>query len=145
MTDLVFTNVPRGGRDVLRLQLELAGLPTDGLDDSGRLFFRLSDRDGPVGYVGLEGDGPDRLLRSLVVMRSRRGQGHGSELVRRLEQVCGDAVHRLHLLTTGAAPFFRSLGYIDGDRGRAPPAVASTAQFASICPATATYMVKDLA
>ena len=145
MTDLVFTDVPRGGRDVLRLQLEVAGLPTDDLDDPGRLFFRLSDRDGPIGYVGLEGEGPDRLLRSLVVMRSSRGQGHGRDLVRRLEQRCGDAVERLHLLTTGAGPFFRSLGYIDGDRGKAPPAIGSTAQFASLCPATATYLVKDLA
>lgn len=145
MTDLVFSDVPPGGRDVLRLHLEVAGLPVDDLDQTGRLFFRLSDDDGPIGYVGLEGEGPDRLLRSLVVMRSRRGQGHGRELVRRLEQVCEDAVERLHLLTTGAAPFFRSLGYIDADREQAPSAIASTAQFASLCPASATYLVKDLA
>lgn len=144
MTGLIFTDVPRHGRDVLRLQLEIAGLPSGDLDEPGRMFFRLSDQEGPIGYVGLEGEGSDRLLRSLVVMRSRRGQGHGRELVRRLERVCDGAVDRLHLLTTGAAPLFRGLGYVDGDRTKAPPAIASTAQFISLCPASATYLVKDL-
>lgn len=145
MTGIVFAEIPHCGHDVLRLQLEVAGLPTDDLDELGRLFFRLSDDEGLIGYIGLEGEGPDRLLRSLVVMRGRRGQGHGRDLVRRLEAVCDGAVARLHLLTTGAAPFFRSLGYLDTDRGQAPPAIASTAQFSSLCPSSATYLVRDLA
>lgn len=145
MTGTVLTDVPRFGRDVLRLQLEIAGLPTDDLDQPGRLFFGLSDGDGPIGYVGMEGEGPDRLLRSLVVARNRRGQGHGQDLVLRLEQLCDGAVSRLHLLTTDAAPFFRSLGYVDADRNEAPSAIASTTQFTSLCPASATYLVKDLA
>ncbi|MGU3314037.1 arsenic resistance N-acetyltransferase ArsN2 [Sphingomonas sp. M6A6_1c] len=144
MTSLTFTDIPRGGRDVLQLQLEIAGLPIDDLDEPSQLFFRLSDQDGPIGYVGLEGEGSDRLIRSLVVMRSRRGRGHGRELVRRLELVCDGAVDRLHLLTTGAAPFFRTLGYVDADRGQAPPAIATSAQFTSLCPASATYLVKVL-
>ncbi|WP_093007702.1 arsenic resistance N-acetyltransferase ArsN2 [Sphingomonas palmae] len=145
MTDLTFTDVPRGEYDVMRLQLEMAGLPTDDLDGPDRLFFRLSDGHGPVGYIGLEGNGPDRLLRSLVVMRRHRGHGHGRELVRRLGRVCDGAVKRLHLLTTGAAPFFRSLGFVDAERGTAPQAIAYTSQFTSLCPSSAIYLVKDIA
>lgn len=145
MTDLTFTDIPRGGYDVMRLQLEVAGLPTDDLDGPDRLFFRLSDEHGPVGYIGLEGNGPDRLLRSLVVMRRHRGHGHGRELVRRLERVCDGAVNRLHLLTIGAAPFFRGLGFVDADRSAAPLAIAATGQFTSICPGSAAYLIKDIA
>ncbi|WP_294195469.1 GNAT family N-acetyltransferase [uncultured Sphingomonas sp.] len=145
MTDLTFTDIPRGGYDVMRLQLEVAGLPTDDLDGPDRLFFRLSDGQGPVGYIGLEGNGPDRLLRSLVVMRRHRGHGYGRELVRRLERVCDGAVNRLHLLTIGAAPFFRGLGFVDADRSAAPPAIAATGQFTSICPGSAAYLIKDIA
>lgn len=144
MIGLTFTEIPRGGYDVLRLELEMAGLPSDDLEGPDRLFFRLSDGDGPIGYIGLEGDGRDRLLRSLVVMRRHRGHGHGQELVRRVEQVCDGAIERLHLLTTGAASFFSGLGFIEAERGTATLAIACTNQFTSLCPASATYLVKEL-
>jgi len=52
---------------------------------------------------------------------------------------------RLHLLTTTAAAFFRSAGYQDADRGDAPPSIRASREFSSLCPASASYMVKDLA
>ena len=140
-----FYEVPRGGYDILRVQLEAVGLPTADIDRPDLTFFGLSDERGPIGYVGLEGEGPDRLLRSMVVMQARRGQGHGRELLRHVEEKCLGAVECLHLLTTGAAPFFRGVGFSDADRSAAPSAIAATGQFKSICPASAAYLIKDVA
>jgi amino-acid N-acetyltransferase len=108
------------------------------------MFFRF-EADSLVGYGGLEGDGADRLLRSIVIPTDRRGHGLGRALVATLEQQARDlGVRRLHLLATTAAPFFRALGYADADRGAAPPAVASSREFTGLCPASAAYLVKAL-
>ena len=52
-------------------------------------------------------------------------------------------MRHLHLPTTTAAPFFRALGYADADRAEAPSA-ATSREFTSLCPASATYLVKEL-
>lgn len=131
--------------DAFRHTLEWERLPTDDLEEPGHLFFSLGDDERVFGYVGLEGTGPDALLRSLVVKRPYVGQGYGRLLVERLEELCRlGTVERLHLLTNGTAPFFRRLGYVDADRTSAPPAIAGSAQFRSLCPASASYMVKAL-
>lgn len=140
----VYFSEARQADDVLRLALEAAQLPTDDLGGRNQMFFSLSDDDGLIGFVGLEGDGADRLLRSLVVLPTRRGQGYGRMLVERLERVADGTVERLHLLTNGSAEFFRGLGYVDADRDAAPAFIAATAQFTSLCGPRATYLVTDL-
>lgn len=143
---VAFSLMPDARDDVLRLALDAARLPTDDLDQPGRRFFKLSDADGPIGFIGIEGDGPDRLLRSLVVLPSRKRLGHGSVLVAHAEAAAHrDGVARLHLLTTTAADFFRARGYRDADRAAAPEAIRSTAQFSSLCPGSAAYLVKGIA
>lgn len=145
MSRIDFSPIADGARDVLRLALDAARLPTDDLDQPGRSFFGLSDEQGPIGFVGLEGDGADRLLRSLVVLPSRKRQGHGGLLVAHVEAFARrDGVERLHLLTTTVADFFRSRGYRPAERADAPAAIAGTAQFTSLCPGSATYLVKGL-
>lgn len=124
--------------------LETANLPSADLADPGRLFFQF-EADRLVGYGGLEGGGADRLLRSIVVLPDRRGHGLGRALVATLERQARNlGVERLHLLTTTAAPFFRTLGYADADRGAAPPAVAASREFTALCPASAAYLVKAI-
>jgi amino-acid N-acetyltransferase len=145
MMDCTFDAMIPGGRDALALALKAEGLPTDDVAEPGRTFFRLSDGDGPIGYVGLEGTGADRLVRSLVVLPSRRSRGYGAMLAERAESVARlDEVRFLHLLTTDAAGFFRSLGYKDADRTKAPSSIANSRQFASLCPANAIYLIKEL-
>lgn len=120
-------------------------LPTDDLNDQDRSFFRLEDEDGLVGFAGWEGEGRDRLLRSLVLAPARRRQGLGRATLAEVErQALTAEVARLHLLTTTAAPFFRAHGYRDADRADAPPSIRSSREFSSLCPATATYLVKRL-
>lgn len=145
MSDVTFSRLAHGHLDIVRLALEAAGLPDNDVNEAGRQFFELSDDLGPIGFVGLEGNGCERLLRSLVVLPSRDRQGHGGLLVAHVEAFArGAGVERLHLLTTTAADFFRGRGYRTADRPTAPPAIAATAQFTSLCPSSAAYLVKDL-
>lgn len=146
MRRVTFSPLPHGLYDVLRLALDAARLPTDDLDLPGRSFFDLSDDQGPIGFIGLEGDGADRLLRSLVVLPSRKRQGHGGLLVAHAEAAARrDGVERLHPLTTTVADFFRARGYREADRTDAPDAIRAAAQFTSLCPGSATYLVKEMA
>lgn len=130
----------------LAAALERAGLPGDDVRLPGRRFFRAVDAEGqPAGFGGLEGDGPDLLLRSVVIHPDSRGRGHGAAIVRALEaQAAALGAARLHLLTTTATAFFLRFGYAQARREAAPAAIAATAQFASLCPASASYLVKPL-
>lgn len=109
MSQIYFSEA-RHADDVLRLALGAAQLPTDDLGGPDQMFFSLSDDEGLIGFIGLEGNGADRLLRSLVVLPTRRGKGYGRMLVERLEGVVDGTVKRLHLLTSGTGEFFRRLG-----------------------------------
>ncbi|RZJ23590.1 MAG: GNAT family N-acetyltransferase [Brevundimonas sp.] len=117
-----------------------AGLPEPG---AGR-YFSANEHGGVAGYVGLEGEGRDLLLRSLIVIADRK-QGLGSRILTAAEAVAGDqGAVRLHLLTTTAEPFFMRHGFVAADRASAPPAIRRTREFADVCPASAAYLTKDL-
>lgn len=125
--------------------LAAAKLPTADLAEPGHTFVRFADDAGLVGFGGIEGDGPDRLLRSLVVAAERRSTGLGLAMLALLEDEARRlGVERLHLLTNTAAPFFRANGYAEADRMAAPPMIAASREFTTLCPASATYFVKAL-
>jgi N-acetylglutamate synthase-like GNAT family acetyltransferase len=129
----------------LRDALAASNLPVADLAEPGRAFFRFDDDDGLVGYGGLEGSGADRLLRSLLVVANRRGDGLGRVILGLLEAEARELdVARLHLLTTTAAPFFAANGYAAADRTTAPALIASSREFTALCPASAAYLVKAL-
>ncbi|WP_010124871.1 arsenic resistance N-acetyltransferase ArsN2 [Sphingomonas sp. KC8] len=124
--------------------LAAEGLPVSDLGEPGRIFFRFEDG-ALAGYGGIESTGPERLLRSLVVVPGRRGAGLGSAMLAALEREAVElGVERLHLLTTTAAQFFRAHGYTDTARTNAPAPIAASAEFTSLCPASATYLTKNL-
>lgn len=144
MTALVSTKLDARSIDGLAHFLAAAGLPTSDLMEPGRTFYRF-DAGTIAGYGGLEGVGADRLLRSIVVPHDRRGLGLGKRIVSALEREARAlGALRLHLLTNTAAPFFRACGYADADRANAPASIASSAEFTSVCPASAAYLVKSL-
>ena len=121
--------------------LDAARLPTADLEQSPIEFLVADDADALVGVVGIERHGDSGLLRSLVVQPAMKGSGLGTQLVRALEARARAAgVARLVLLTQTAAPFFARLGYATIDRNDAPSAVRDSAEFRSICPASATCM-----
>ena len=125
--------------------LEAAGLPTDDLHEPGRRFYRFEDDAGLIGYGGLEQIGLDGLIRSIVVIDSHRGAGHGSAILSWLvTEAAGRKAAGLYLLTTSATAFFQRHGYTALPRSAAPPAIAASRQFSTLCPASATFMFKEL-
>ncbi len=145
MTDLRTTPLDPANLGKLRDALAVAGLPVADLAEPARVFFRFDDDTGLVGFGGLEGEGADRLLRSLLVAVDRRGAGLGRVVLIALENYARElGVARLHLLTTTAAPFFATNGYAAADRARVPAPIAASREFAALCPASAAYLVKAL-
>jgi arsenate reductase len=137
--------VDAAGQASMAAALNEAGLlPTDP-DGPDQFLYRFTDTLGEtVGFGGLEGSGPDLLLRSLVILPEFRGRGFGGAAATTLERIAGGiGPARLHLLTIGAGPFFERLGYHAAARAEAPPAIAQTGEFAGLCPATARYFVKS--
>lgn len=129
----------------LRILLGEAGLPTQDLLLPNRRFFRFDEMGELLGFGGIEGSGDDRLLRSLVVMEGRRGLGLGRRMLEILEHIASaDGALRLHLLTNTAPDFFSTNGYRVASRDSAPESISDSVEFKSLCPASATYMVKDI-
>src|SRR5690606_36702515 len=96
-------------------------------------------------YGGLEQLGPDVLIRSMVVVDDRRGGGLGAEVLSWLEASAAEQkASALYLLTTTATAFFQRHGYVVLPRSAAPPAIAASRQFSTLCPASAAFMFKEL-
>lgn len=111
---------------------------------SARLFGSVDDGR-LLGVVGLEWVDAAALLRSLVVPEAARGGGLGGALVAHAEQLAiGQGIAAMYLLTETAEGFFERLGYRRADRAAAPPAIAATTQFSSLCPASSAFMAKSL-
>ena len=115
---------------------------------SSRSLSLLGIRDGGrlVGVVGVEVHGSAGMLRSLAVEPEHRNSGLGVSLVSDAETWAAErGVETLYLSTTTAAQFFARLGYEAVPRFEAPAAIAATAQFSGLCPASSTFMRKVLA
>ena len=123
-----------------------ANLPGDDLETLDLSnFLGCGTREQPDGVVGLELQGTVALLRSLAVATAARGAGLGRALVAAAENHAqARGVRSLYLLTTTAAGFFERLGYRHADRASAPEALRQTEEFSSLCPSSASFMVKEL-
>ena len=126
--------------------LSSAQLPTTDIkEELLENFFFAGTLDQPIGIIGLELSPPHALLRSLVVDASVRASGVGSQLLERAEQHArANGVRTVYLLTNTAESFFARRGYSRVPRAEAPPAISSSAEFASLCPASAAFMAKTL-
>ena len=143
---LQFTAVSPAGLADLAQALREAGLPDDDVALPGRVFYAFQLAGQHVGYAGLEVYGPVALLRSVLIVAQHRKRGLGSLVVSEMERLARDSgIASLHLLTTNQAPFFERIGYLPAPRQLAPAEIAGTAQFTSLCPASASYLRKSLA
>jgi amino-acid N-acetyltransferase len=126
--------------------LEAQGLPiSDITDEHLEHFFYIGSDGSPSGLVGVEIYGTNALLRSLVVTDTARTQGIGASLVQHAEDYAAShSVADMYLLTTTAESFFERRGYRRVDRTQAPRAIQSTPEFASLCPASSAFMIKQL-
>jgi N-acetylglutamate synthase-like GNAT family acetyltransferase len=129
----------------IRALLEQAGLPTSDLAASKPRFKVLCEGGDIVAAGGMERFGSAALIRSVVVAASRRGAGLGRILVEELERSARAArIEQLVLLTQTAREFFLRHGYHVIERGGAPHEIQGSEEFRSLCPASATCMVKVL-
>jgi amino-acid N-acetyltransferase len=137
-----------GAGDLTAIQalLTAARLPIEDLDEPADLgFWVVRDGERVVGAIGLECHDTVGLLRSLVLAPEYRKRGLGLALVAALERYARSAgVEVLVLLTQTAAPFFDRLGYSVVDRAYVPDEVKASAEFRSLCPASAICMTKSL-
>lgn len=125
--------------------LQSAGLPTADLSSAQQLQLWVLQSDSLQGVIALEHFGTEALLRSLAVAPECRQQGLGHQLVARLEHDAKAAgIKQLILLTETAQAFFRTLDYQVIDRQSVSEALKQSAEFRSLCPASAVCMKKTL-
>ena len=132
--------------DAIKGLLTEARLPTEDFDSAIKLQFWVYEEGGVLlGTIGLERHADGGLLRSLVVATSHRHRGVGTRLVAQLEHDSqSEGVGQLVLLTQTSEPLFHRLGYLVVDRKNVPDGLKQTAEFSSLCPATAVCMTKFL-
>lgn len=146
--------------DCIEALLADSGLPTRDVRTTEAQFFLAYDggayadaahddrADGNgelVGIGGVETYDSNGLLRSVVVTESNRGRGYGAALCDALEDAArASGVKTLYLLTTTAADFFDHRGYEGIVRENAPASVRESAEFADLCPSSATCMRKEI-
>jgi N-acetylglutamate synthase-like GNAT family acetyltransferase len=130
----------------LRSLLASASLPVDDVDLRRHAYVLAHDGAALVGCVGLEacGDGAV-LLRSFAVVPALRKQGLGTAL---FERVLARAVMRgartAYALTTTAERFCLAHGFERVGRDGVPAGLAATAQFRTLCPASAACFRRRL-
>lgn len=130
---------------VIRALLEQAGLPTSDIPASKPRFKVIVEGGRIVAVGAIECFESTALLRSVVVAPSRRGTGLGRILVEELEKATRAAgIDRLVLLTETAREYFAGQGFQVVERSKVPSDVQRSAEFRSLCPASATCMEKVL-
>lgn len=125
--------------------LESSGLPIADLSVADPFFIVAADGACVNGVVGFEQFGDVGLLRSLAVRREAQARKLGSSLVVEAERLARSVgIRELVLLTQTAADFFERRGYARIERTNAPSAIAQSSEFRTLCPSTATCMIKSL-
>lgn len=126
--------------------LAAAGLPTADLAaEHFAHFIAAGPAHAPEALIGLQPYGDAALLRSLVVSPAARSRGYGSALVAEIETYAQQlGVRELFLLTNSAEAFFSRRGYSSLERTGVPEAIRQTAEFSSLCPASAVCMHKRI-
>ena len=137
---------PRPCATAVKALLAAAGLPTEDLrTEHFAHFISCGPEDSPDAVVGLELYGDVALLRSLVVSPTTRGKGYGGALVAEIEAYAQQlGVRELYLLTNSAEAFFGRRGYSSVERAGVPEVIRQTAEFSSLCPASAVCMHKRI-
>jgi len=127
--------------DAIRALVAEQQLPAEDLGAPEQRF--LVGRDGAelVGCVGLELYGSAALLRSLAVVPARQRGGVGQALYQAaLALARAQGVTALYLLTTTAERYFARRGFQPIAREQVPAAVRGSAEFRSLCPASAACL-----
>jgi amino-acid N-acetyltransferase len=121
-------------------------LPVDGLGERFGEAYCVAEYDGRiVGIGGIEVYGVHGLLRSVAVSSAWQGRTLGEALVKdRLAWAESRGLARVFLLTTTAAHYFERFGFRPVDRDAVPSQIKKSSEFSSVCPESATVMVRSV-
>lgn len=123
--------------------LRASDLPVAGVAEHLPNFMVAVDAQGIVACGGIEYHGNFALIRSIAVAAQARGGGLGKTIVSRLLAAClGRAVEAVALRTTTAERYFARQGFVRIALSDVPGPLLSSGQFAGVCPASATVMLK---
>ena len=123
--------------------LAFCNLPVADISTSNAKFWAVRQDHELRGCIGLETNDGVGLLRSLAVATESRGQGLGAALVGVVEDAAREGgVSELYLITNTAQLYFESFGFVPVVRAKAPPIIATSRQFTSLCPSTSSVMRK---
>lgn len=143
VADVTLRDAREADMKSIRALLERSGLPTGDLGTARAEFVTASHDARLVGAGALEHFGAAALLRSVAIEPEWRGLGVGRRIVTALEERARSAgIGELILLTLTARDFFARAGYGMRDRATLPQAVLDSAEFRSLCPASAICMAK---
>ncbi len=121
--------------------LTAAELPVEGVREALAGFVVARDAGAVIAAAGVERYDAAVLVRSVVVAANARGRGLGTRLVdERLRTAARGGATDAYLLTTTAEAFFGRLAFATITRDAVPAAVRASAEFTSLCPASATVM-----
>lgn len=119
-------------------------LPTADMDDD-KLLYVLIKEEKIIGTAGLEIFDDCAMLRSVSVAKEEQGQGYGKIINDEIEKFAKESgINCMYLLTTTAKDFFDKQGYCVIKREETPEAIKQTAEFSSLCPASAVLMKKKV-
>ena len=129
---------------IARLLVE-SDLPYEDLSPDKQSFIMYMHNGEIAGVIALEEYGSSGLLRSLIVQEKYRKRSIGQSLIKEMERIAQErGIQNLYLLTTTVSNFAKKFGYYEIDRGQVPEEIAQTPEFVSLCPLSATCMMKDL-
>jgi amino-acid N-acetyltransferase len=144
MTTRVRTATPADAARIIAL-LQANDLPASDLADCQPEFVVIEDGDELIGTGGLQIFGGAALVRSVAIAKDRQNAGLGSSLLGELERhASARGIRELVLLTQTAEQFFTRHGYARVERASVPRSIQTTAEFRSLCPASAVCMSKRL-
>jgi len=122
-----------------------SGLPTEDLDYQQQVLIAFYEDKEFIATAGLEIYGNDALLRSVAVVKEKQKHGIGSLILEQLKHVLlENKIQNLYLLTETAKNFFLKKGFELIERKDVPESVKASAEFSSICPASAFVMIKQI-
>lgn len=126
--------------------LHAEGLSSEGVDPSLAGFVVVEEEPGRVvGVAGLERYDRFGLLRSVAVSKEARGRGLGARLTEAvLEEAESIGLAGVYALTTTAADYFPRLGFEVVARADVPAPVRGSAEFSTLCPASAVALRREL-
>ena len=129
----------------VRQLLAACGLPSADISMERQDFILAVSEGRIIGCAALEPYGDAALLRSFAVVAGQRGQGVGAGLFDRVvARAALRGARTAYLLTTTAERYFARKGFEKVERGAVPAALAASAEFRTLCPATAVCMRRRL-